>query len=252
MSMENMFELGADMRKRTLDIDGLVNARDLGGLRRTNGMLTPYGVFYRSESVDLILPSGWEQLRESGIRTIVDLRQQDERDHDEQERPSWLNIIHSDLDGIENEEFWKPYLNEGLESTSIYYLDHLQTMPERAGDALQALATAPEGGVLFHCKSGRDRTGLIALLLLSAVDVMPEEIVDDYLETVRLGAVRGARLDKENPEPGLEQLLQRHGTSTENSFRNAVEKLEYSEFLEQAGLSDLAINSLKTWRGSIK
>jgi len=237
---------------RTLHIDGLVNARDLGGLRRNNGMLTPHGVFYRSESIDLISPSGWEQLRASGVRTIVDLRQQSERDLDRQERPDWLTTIHSDLDGVENEEFWKLYLSDGLECTSIYYLEHLEAMPERAGDALQALATAPEGAVLFHCKSGRDRTGLIALLLLSAVDVEPEEIVDDYLETVRLGAVRGARLGKENPEPGLEQLLQRHGTSTEGSFRNAVEKLEYSEFLEQAGLSDVAIRALKTWRGSIR
>lgn len=240
-----------EIPNRTLNIDGLVNARDLGGLRRSNGTLTPYGVFYRSENIDLILPSGWEQLKASGIRTIVDLRQQRERDRDEQERPEWLTTIHSDLDGIENEEFWKPYLDAELESTSMYYLEHLKTMPERAADVLEALATAPKGGILFHCKSGRDRTGLIALLLLAAVNVEPEEIVDDYLETVRLGAVRGARLGRENPEPRLEQLLQKHGTTTENSFRNAIEKFEYSDFLEQAELSSLAVKSLKTWRGSI-
>lgn len=153
---------------------------------------------------------------------------------------------------MENNAFWQYYLDEELESTSMYYLHHLKTMPERAGHALETLARAPEGGVLFHCKSGRDRTGLIALLLLSAVNVDPEEIVDDYLETVRLGDIRGKRLGKDNPEPALELLLQKHGTSTEKSFRNAVEKLEYSHFLEQAGLSQLALESLKTWRGSIK
>lgn len=236
---------------RTLNIDGLVNARDLGGLKRINGKQTPFSVFYRAENIDMIAPSGWDQLKSSGIRTIVDLRQQSEWDQDTQQRPDWLNVIHIDLDNIENEEFWKPYLAEGLESTSMYYVEHLKEMPEIAARALELLATAPEGGVLFHCKSGRDRTGLIALLLLSAIDTEPEEIVIDYLETVMLGEKRGKRLGRENPEPGLERLLQKHGTSTEGAFRDAVEKLEYSDFLKNTHLSQQTIHLLETWRGSV-
>lgn len=238
--------------KRTLYIDGLVNARDLGGLRCNDGTFTPYGVFYRSENIDLIQSSGWDQLKDAGIRTVVDLRQQEERDKDMQSRPDWLTIVHSDLDGIENEVFWRPYLTEGLESTSMYYGAHLKEMPERASAALEAIVSAPEGGVLFHCRSGRDRTGLIALLLLSAIDTEPEEIVDDYLETVRLGEVRGKRLGRGNSEPGLEQLLQKYGTTTEDSFRRAVAELEFSDFLQTTHLSYLSIKALKTWRGSIE
>lgn len=237
---------------RTLHIDGLVNARDLGGLRRNNGTLTPYGVFYRAENIDLILPTGWNQLKKTGIRTVVDLRQKEERASDSQARPDWLTIIHTDLDGIDNKQFWRPYLAEGLENTSMYYLKHLEEMPERAAEALEAIVSAPEGGVLFHCKSGRDRTGLIALLLLLAVDTQPEEIVEDYLETIRLGEVRGKQLGRENPEPGLEQLLQLHGTTTEESFRRTIAKLEFSDFLKNTRLSASSINTLKTWRGSIK
>ncbi len=242
----------SDGNNRTLRIDGLVNARDLGGLRRINGTFTPYGVFYRAENIDLIQSSGWEQLKDTGIRTVIDLRQQEERDKDLQSRPDWLTVIHSDLDGVENEEFWRPYLAEGLESTSMYHLDHLKEMPERAAEALEAIVSAPEGGVLFHCKSGRDRTGLIALLLLSAVDTEPEAIVDDYLETVRLGELRGRRLGRENPEPGLERLLQKHGITTEDSFRKAVRELEYPDFLQKTDLSDFSIQALRTWRGSIQ
>ncbi len=236
---------------RTLHIEGLVNARDLGGLRRQDGSHTPFGVFYRSESVDLITGDSWDQLYGIGIRTIVDLRQHEERDKDTNTRPEWLHTIHVDLDGVEYEEFWRPYLAEGLESTSMYYLEHLKQLPQQASKALEALVTAPEGGVLFHCKSGRDRTGLIALLLLAAVDTEPEEIVDDYLETVRLGEARGVRLGRENPEPGLDLLLQKHGTSTEESFRNAVKGLEISDFLKTTSLSELSIHLLKTWRGAI-
>jgi len=238
--------------ERTLNIDGLVNARDLGGLVRKNGMITPFNIFYRAENIDQLLSSGWEQIKEAGIRTIVDLRQQGERDKDTQIRPDWITTIHSDLDGLDNDIFWKDYWDQGLASTAIYYLPHLEAMPERAGDALSKIATAPDGGVLFHCKSGRDRTGLIALLLLSAIDTDPEEIVDDYLETVRLGEERGKNTGRENPEPALEEQCRKFNTTTEGAFRSVVEELEFSKFLNEAGLSSKALESLRTWRGSIK
>lgn len=239
------------LQKRTLHIDGLVNARDLGGLARRDGSMTPYGVFYRSETLELVHPSGWDQLKREGIRTIVDLRQQQERDKDVQPRPDWLTTIHADLDGLDNDEFWKNYWEQGLSSTALYYLPHLAAMPERASAALDAIVTAPEGGVLFHCRSGRDRTGLIALLLLSAVDTEPEAIVDDYLEMVRRGDMRGERTNRENPEPALEALCRKYGTTTEDAFRAVVEGLEYEHFVEQANFSRIALDALHTWRGNI-
>jgi hypothetical protein len=60
---------------RAIELDGPVNARYLGGLRRTDGSVTPRGVFYRSENIDWMAAAGWEQMRTLGIRTVVDLRQ---------------------------------------------------------------------------------------------------------------------------------------------------------------------------------
>ena len=68
----------------SLQCNGLVNARDLGGLPRADGSTTPHGVFFRSENVDQIASGGWQQIRDAGIRTIVDLRQPRERDLDTQ------------------------------------------------------------------------------------------------------------------------------------------------------------------------
>lgn len=236
---------------RTLHVDGLVNARDLGGLKREDGSVTPAGVFFRTETLELAHQSGWAQLKKAGIRTIVDLRQQGERDKDVNTHPDWLTTIHVDLDGLENSEFWDDYWDFGLASTALYYLPHLTAMPERAAKALSAIVDAPKGGVLFHCKSGRDRTGLISLLLLSAIKTEPEEIVNDYLETVRLGDIRGQRTNRANPEPELEELCKKYGTTTEGAFRAAVEGLNFDDFLKSAHLSNGDLNSLRTWRGSI-
>ena len=172
----------SSLESRTLSVEGLVNARDLGGLRRRDGTLTPRRVFFRSENVDWVTPAGWDQMHEAGIRTIVDLRQAGERAQDTQPRPDWLTTLDVDLDGLDNADFWKDFWSNGLVGTALYFLPHLDAMPQRSIAVLSALASAPTGGVLFHCMGGRDRTGLIAMLLLAAIDAEPdgfEIIVDD-------------------------------------------------------------------------
>lgn len=238
-------------RPRRLEVDGLANARDLGGLRRRNGAQTPRGVFYRSENVDWITPSGWDQVCAAGIRTIVDLRQPGERARDTSRRPGWLTTIEVDLDGLENQDFWKDYWDNGLVGTALYFLPHLEAMPGRAGAALSAIVSAPPGGVLFHCMGGRDRTGMIAMLLLTAAGTDPDQITDDYMETVRLGGLRAATANRNNDEPGIDAFCRALGTTTEGAFRAAVAGLDLDRVLTESGLSACDREALVTWRGTL-
>ena len=77
---------------RFLAVDGLANARDLGGIACGDGRTTPTGVF-RSENVDQVTETGWEQLYAAGIRTVLDLRQPAERALDTRPRPDWLTTV---------------------------------------------------------------------------------------------------------------------------------------------------------------
>ncbi|ASN19334.1 tyrosine-protein phosphatase [Arthrobacter sp. YN] len=238
-------------KDRALRVEGLVNARDLGGLERADGTLTPHGVFFRSDNVDRINPDGWKQIHDAGIRTVVDLRQPQERERDTRKRPTWLTTINVDLDGLENTEFWAGYWDNGLVGTALYFLPHLNEMPERAGAAISAVLNAPPGGVLFHCMGGRDRTGIVAMILLSAANASTEEIVDDYLETVRLGDVRAASSNRNNAESLLNELCERHGTTTEGAFRTALAGFDLHGFIEAADLPESDRATLATWRGNI-
>ncbi len=245
-------ETTSQKASRTLNVDGLVNARDLGGLPRRDGTITPRGVFYRSENVDWITSTGWDQLYAAGIRTVVDLRQSGERATDVQKRPDWLTTVLVDLDGLENREFWRNYWENGLVGTALYFLPHLEAMPERAGAALSAVANAPVGGVLFHCMGGRDRTGLLALLLLAAINTDPDAIVDDYLETIRIGDLRAARSNRNNAEPELEALCNAHGTTTEGAFRKVVAALDLPRLWKAAELGTAERVAVLSWRGSVR
>ena len=132
---------------RTLQADGLTNARDLGGLPRRDGSVTPSGVFFRAENVDRLTSAGWDQVYAAGVRSVVDLRQPAELDRDSSPRPEWLTTRHLDHDGLdEHPEFWVDYWETGLVGTALYYLPHLAALPERTGAVLAALADAPEGG----------------------------------------------------------------------------------------------------------
>lgn len=237
---------------RALPIDGLVNARDLGGIRLRDGGTTPTGVLARCEDADLITDAGWEHVRALGFRTVLDLRQPAERARDTRPRPEWIHVAHVDLDGLDDHpDFWVPYWDTGLVGTPLYYLPHLAELPERAGSALRAIIHAPVGGVLFHCGAGRDRTGLVALLLLLAAGTEPDDIVDDYMESIRLGPERSANQGQPDLEPAIADLLAERGTTSGAAFREAMAGIDLDALFDAADLTDSERGILRTWRGTI-
>ena len=242
--------MGNDRDARSLSIEGLCNARDLGGLPRLDGDLTPHGTFYRSENLNAVTPAGWQQLHALGIRTVVDLRQPAERSDSIYQAPSWLTVQQVDHDGLDDHPgFWADYWENGLVGTALYYLPHVQQLPERSADVLSAIAQAPEGGVMFHCMAGRDRTGIIAMLLLEIGGTDQDAIVDDYLESVRNGAAIAVARGRPDNEPACEDLCRRHGTTTEGAFRDVLTGLDTGQVMSLLSPENQKV--LKTWRGAL-
>ena len=239
------------MSQRILAVDGLLNARDLGGLPLLRGGETPTGVFYRSETADRIAATGWDQLYAKGIRSIVDLRAAAERERDRQPRPEWLTTAVADLDGPENRDFWPYFEDSGLDGTAAYFTPLLAAMPERMGSVLTALAEAPPGGVLFHCAGGRDRTGLTAMVLLALVGVEPAAIVADYLETLRLGGSFEMTTDANHELTPIDDLLAGYGTTAEKAFEEALSALDLDDLLPRAGVPRATRETLESWRGHL-
>jgi protein-tyrosine phosphatase len=229
---------------RAVKLDGLANARDLGGLPLATGGVTLTGVFIRSESPDLVTSAGWKHLRERGVRTVIDLRRDDERKRDIGFRPAWATVRNVDLhDDAMDDRHW----DEGLVGTALHYLEFLREPPIVA--ALSAIAAAEPGGVLLHCVGGRDRTGLVSAVLLVIAGVETEAVVEDYLDTVRNAPALAALQGVPNWEPNVDRLLAARGTSTEQSFRTFLEGLDVETLLTSLPPEHAA--ALRNWRGSI-
>ena len=218
---------------RQLPWEGGVNVRDLGGLRTRDGGETARGAIVRSGSPDGLSQRGWEALRAYGIRTIVDLRNDDERGTT---RPAGVETLHLPLDGVEDEGFWSEWASGPEFGTALYYRPHLDRFPERNARVIEAIARADPGGVLFHCMGGRDRTGQITLLLLSLAGVEPGEIAADYC----LSAGEG------------DDFLAARGTSSTEVILSVLADLDVEAYLRDAGVSEADLAAVRSrLRGSV-
>lgn len=230
-----------------MDIAGLANARDLGGLKRSDGTLTPAGVFIRAEMPDRVDASGWDALHSYGVRTVIDLRRPDEVTGTV---PPGIDHVRVDLDGDES-EFWREYESDGRWGTPLYYLAHLSALPHRLGAVLTAVREADDGVVLFHCAAGWDRTGLLAAVLLRALDVTEEAAVADYLLSFANAEEMAVLHERSFDVDERLLILERFGHTPESAFREAYANLDLGQWFEDAGIDRGTRASIETWRGSV-
>src|SRR5665647_3883740 len=154
-----MHERGRALNKRLerhLDWEGCFNVRDLGGLRTSDGRETQWGRVVRADRLDRLTTAGWAALSAHGVRTVLDLRNDDERGTDFALRPSSVGTIHLPLDGTDDREFWDIWSSGPQFGTPLYYRPHLERFPERSAAVISAIARAEPGAVVFHCGGGRD------------------------------------------------------------------------------------------------
>jgi protein-tyrosine phosphatase len=186
--------------------------------------VTRRGALVRSDAVDRLSPAGWEALRAYGVRTIIDLRNDDEL----VENSEGAETVHISLDRLEDDpEFWVDWMNGPQFGTPLYYRPFMERFPDRIEQVLDAIEQAPPGGVLFHCVGGRDRTGLVAIVLLAVAGVEPKLIAEDY--------VRGAERAHTH-DPALEEFLAERGTSARELVTDLVASLDYDRPLLRARL----------------
>lgn len=164
---------------RHLPIPGTHNVRDLGGYATASGP-TMFRRLLRADALHRIDGTGIATLVDTGVTTVIDLRHADELAHQPNpfathETVHYHNV--SLLDGLA-----PSLMNEGDLLLELYQMA-LQSRQSAIAQVLTIMAEAPAGTVLFHCTAGKDRTGIIAALLLGLAGVEASDIVDDYAQT---------------------------------------------------------------------
>jgi protein tyrosine/serine phosphatase len=218
---------------RQLTWDGCNNVRDLGGLNTSTCHKIRWGAVVRSDHPSKLTANGWLALYAHGIRTIISLRTHGlvEEFPDIAPRPSDIETVIVEIEDVTDKEFATQWASSDLWCTPLYYRDALTRWPERHAAAIKAIAQAKPGGVLFHCKRGHDRTGIITLLLLALAGVSPDEIVADYELSI---------------DPEREELLAREHTTTRKTILATLASINVEDYLLAGGLSQSDLDTIRT------
>jgi len=238
-------------QSRDLLWDGCLNVRDLGGLPTAGGGETRHGAVVRADSVSQLSEAGWRALVDHGVRTVVDLRGDHEREDDPPaELP--VEVVHVPFMEASDEE-WEEIgaqleavtsaAPDAATATREAYLVFLERFKPNVAAAVRAVANAPEGGVVIHCVGGKDRTGLLAAFLLHLAGVPDEEITSDYaLSEERLRPRHEAWFAAADSEEELERL-RRIAQTPAASMAGVFSELErryggVEGFLRESGVTD--------------
>ncbi|QUQ66252.1 tyrosine-protein phosphatase [Kutzneria sp. CA-103260] len=223
-----------------LSWDGCVNARDLGGM----GRLRP-GAVVRMEAPTRLSEAGWSAVWDYGVRTVIDLRNPDEPEPDHVPRPAGLTTLNTPLDPV-GTPFYEHWCKTDYLSSPLHYPGLLAEFPELVVGAVRAIANAAPGCVVFHCATGKDRTGLLSLVLLTLAEATPDEIIADYLLTYERMKPRFEEMGVRDQLGAVTELLTAHGTTFEESLTSTIATLRMPDFLLDNGLSDTDLTALRT------
>jgi len=173
---------------RVLPLEGGRNFRDLGGYSAEDGRSVRWGLLFRSGAMTQLTPSDYEYLAPLGIRVICDFRTTGEREDEPtiwqaEPAPRFMNwdgvIPYDELPlnaALRSQNATQEMIHEAMAGLyrAIPYV-----YSDRYRDLFLVLGSG-EAPLAFHCSAGKDRAGIAAALLLTALGVPRETVIDDY------------------------------------------------------------------------
>lgn len=192
---------------RFLTLEGTHNTRDIGGYATRDGHTVRTGRFFRSDSLHNLSAADQTALANLGLRTVIDLRRQDEIDRDPNKTDTIADLVICQLPVLPtaiSDPAALSVLTDAKTLGDVYRvaLDHFQEPMRQIFAAIADHADAP---MLIHCSAGKDRTGIVIALLLELAGVPDDVIVADYMITLERLAPIADRLRKATLNAGLDR-----------------------------------------------
>jgi protein-tyrosine phosphatase len=179
----------ADSSRREVKLRGAANFRDLGGYVTADGHHVRWGSIYRSADISKLTDSDVVVLEHRHVSTVVDLRGVQESKQAPDRLPVGTDYILCPAGSDNTLSDWMKQVaairtESGGDSMMRVYYGHTEFLADRYRPFFNKLLGLPGNqALLFHCTAGKDRTGIGAALLLYALGVPDDKILEDYEAT---------------------------------------------------------------------
>lgn len=190
--------------ERVLPLEGGHNFRDLGGYRTADGSVVKWGKLYRSGVMAGLTDADHAYLKSLGITQICDFRSSEERAN---EPTQWQAIGATDYNTVDYEDAGSGELRaaltgpdlsgEKVRAAMIGLYGTMTTRFEPQYKDMFARLVAGKAPLAFNCSAGKDRTGIAAGLILTALGVPRETVLADYAMSEKVRAEAEAKQPKE-------------------------------------------------------
>lgn len=159
------------------------NFRDMGGYIASNGKTVSWGKLYRSDKFNGTTAEEWKVIENAGIKTVIDLRSEKEICMSPDNCPECIRYIHFPIveEDLSFFNLSSPDMQAFARSVSDGYKNIVLSHGENLAEAINIIIESmKDGGTVYHCTSGKDRTGIVAAIIYYILGVEGEDIVADY------------------------------------------------------------------------
>jgi len=176
--------------ERHVRMSGTVNFRDMGGYESKGGKHIKWGQLFRGDSLQKATDSDLLLVKQMNIGLIFDFRRNEEVKKGPNRFPEnhpldyqHLPVIHGEFNFIAALEKLKKNKMDWIKKETIIkgYIENTENYATTWGNIIKQLASIDCPPAFFHCTAGKDRTGICAALILSALQIPRETILSDYL-----------------------------------------------------------------------
>lgn len=226
---------------RILPLEGASNARDLGGLKTSDGRVVRRNRLIRSGALGQLTENDVDLLQALPLRKVVDFRTERERSEKPDLPIPGVEQIHCpilpELTGVTRElgedgipAYFRMALDIGMDAKrwmARLYLPLVESEYSRTHYQafFELLLQNTDGAILYHCTIGKDRVGVGTMLLLSALGVDRDTIMADYLLTTPCTEQNRRRVCREalafTDDPAAQYALEAFESAHE-SYLNAA------------------------------
>ncbi len=247
----------AELYSRHIYFEHIINFRDLGGYRTRDGHTVTWRRLFRSGEFRNMTGSEFKRLTgEIGLTSVIDLRSSMEVERQGIGHLSEAGIIYHNVSFItgggnreEDEQLFRKFTNMG----EFYsHLVRQSEFGERIVAALKIIAEPENHPLVFHCAIGKDRTGILAAILLSVLGVEDKDIIEDYAFST---PYMEELLNRINTDPKMAEMaghlpayFWKAAPESMALFLSTLKK-EYGSvkgYLEDQGIEPLLIQRLET------